>query len=153
MWALGQSQRLHLLGNNGLSATGPAAFLEHWNGQDWRLTTGAAPTIYDGRPAIAATADRLCMDAGHLLLRQLHHPVDRRNLGIRKTSPGQALAQWNSTGLAAADHAVMLIPRGVEVGLPHTVAGRPAPCASASGAGEEVTGLEARVDVYRTGTE
>ena len=57
VWAFGQSQSLHLLGNDGLSATGPAAFLEHWNGHDWQLTTGAAPTIYDGRPALTASPD------------------------------------------------------------------------------------------------
>ena len=57
VWALGQSQHLHLLGNNGLSATGTATFLEHWNGQEWQLASGATPTVYDGRPAVTATRD------------------------------------------------------------------------------------------------
>lgn len=56
-WALGQSQHLHLLGNDGFSATAPVAFLEHWNGHEWRIAPGAAPPIYEGRPAITATAD------------------------------------------------------------------------------------------------
>lgn len=57
VWALGQSQHLQLLGNNGLSATGTATFLEHWNGREWQLAPGAAPTVYDGQPAVTATRD------------------------------------------------------------------------------------------------
>lgn len=55
-WALGESQQLKL-SHDGFSATAPVALLEHWNGQDWRVAPGTAPPIYDGRPAIAATAD------------------------------------------------------------------------------------------------
>jgi hypothetical protein len=57
VWALGESQRLHLLGHDGLSATGPVALLEHWNGRRWQVAPGAAPPIFDGRPVVAATAD------------------------------------------------------------------------------------------------
>jgi hypothetical protein len=57
VWALGQSQHLHLLGDNGLSARNTGVFLDHWNGQDWRLATGAAPAIIDGQPALTATRD------------------------------------------------------------------------------------------------
>jgi hypothetical protein len=57
VWALGESQNLHLLGNDGLSATGPDVLFEHWNGEDWRVVPGAAPSVFDGRPAITTTAD------------------------------------------------------------------------------------------------
>lgn len=56
-WALGESQHLQLDGNNGLSATRPAALFEHWNGRSWQVLPGAAPTVFDGRPALSASAD------------------------------------------------------------------------------------------------
>ena len=56
-WAMGESQRLHLEGDNGLSATRPTALFEHWNGRSWELMPGAAPPVFEGRPALSATAD------------------------------------------------------------------------------------------------
>jgi hypothetical protein len=56
-WAMGESQHLQFEGDNGLSATGPAVLFEHWNGRNWQLTTGAAPPVYDGRPALTGAAD------------------------------------------------------------------------------------------------
>jgi len=65
VWALGQSQRLELQGNNGLSGTGPATFFLHWSGQRWQIAPGATPPIYDGRPAIVAARDGSAWTVGY----------------------------------------------------------------------------------------
>jgi hypothetical protein len=100
-WALGESQRLSLDGNNGISTTGPAALLEHWDGQSWRVTPGAAPSVFDGRPAVTATRTGSAWAIG---------ACSDDNFILRWTAGGWVLAKhppdrhWRGTAPAGRRH-------------------------------------------------
>jgi len=57
VWALGESQRLDLQGDNALSSTGPTAYFVHWDGKKWSVMPGAAPGMSEGWPALSASSD------------------------------------------------------------------------------------------------
>jgi hypothetical protein len=68
VWALGLRQHLDFQGHDVLSGTGPTTYFLHWNGRDWRVTSGTTPLTYDGSTAITATPDGSAWAIGNCYL-------------------------------------------------------------------------------------